>query len=129
MSIFRKPGERPYYPPEPAKPAKPKPPTPEEVLRKLRNQTKHQTGDLAYLATLMRPKSQYWRPKFHRPSVFSLWFGFIVLLIVGAIAYNIYNPCVRYGPEKKYWTTQSCGENCFYTTEETYRQCLEREKK
>lgn len=58
-----------------------------------------------------------------------LLIGLALVLFVGMIAYDCYNPCVRYDPhEKTYWQTTSCGDNCWYTYPVTYHECLERQR-
>ena len=52
----------------------------------------------------------------------------IVIALAGLYAYNIWNPCVRYGAEQTVWITESCGENCWMIVPHTTRECLEREK-
>jgi hypothetical protein len=60
------------------------------------------------------------------PTLVEIMIGLVLAIFVGTIAYEVYNPCIAHGPEKTYWQTVSCGENCFMVVPQTYRECLKR---
>lgn len=50
-----------------------------------------------------------------------------VAALIGVAVWDVMT-CAEWGPPQKYWVTESCGENCWTTTEHEYRRCVRRKQ-